>query len=1568
MEMKNKKFSWQSAQFDPRETFFRLIDSEDYHRFGIDPQDVPMGTFAAEDHPGFLPSRFGGNAYGLGLIEQSVLNRADTDFLESLDFHNIQEVAAHAKELNAIYQKLGLLMRFSLTGKLYFLIPINLVAHSLQEIKVKADEVEELIIQHIFDTRMERLDIGLLTASHDLIVHELTARLSSHRIFLFESIEKLRSWRIPLDIVILPKDPFEYLLEQKFPKSRRRPLNRQRLLNYATHLAGKIYDILEPDGKFHVLAHSSSPQEDEVCRVRFKSEEDLKHFLLFSHTFKTGKAYKGRSTEEEVEVHSADLHYYLNRFAFFEPHLKRLLDGRKPEELSLEEVNELPYLNFRLPQIYLKDPETHWKSVFEPFFHTKTLMLKTPRHRRRYWQERLEIDSELPEKVFVFVGQPRQPVVTLNSLEDEIRASGMQGCGLSLIAEYRNAFRYVLDVLKILIRIKDHDFPRLSELDLARLSNPFRSNAEIFSALSQLIGQIPRLEMVREFLNPDGLEGDTTRVLENIPKLSLLGFTGAQLREILLIIVGHTTMSRVVFGKISARSLKSITDKAKEGDSQKILDLLRFCRLMSMAEIAAALGESFTPEQAKELYRLYDDASNVATNRSLDWEKLHDLRISALGGVENKALREMLKLFNLFEFLDDWQELVRKGRFQKEVLCDYEPDMLQQMEETLALVEIAAQFRRTFTGEHLFGRSYFFRQFLDTEFHGTGHLFPKLGTRAGLILLWITVNSSERRIINFNPMLSGIPVDRLDQRIAKIKETLLRIPVDRLQPQFFEEINRKLSRRQSAFIFDSGIRLVSNPATRAIDISFVDVEENIQQIDALFGHFESRKLESVSLRNLHEMERRFSELESFHQYLQREGCYLQCGIFERSGGLEAKDREIEAIEERLKAILQRQIFIPAEIHDTLSILARHCPEILGFVLPELQALGNLVENWPTRKKQSLGAYVMRCLEKFQALVVRDRNSFQDRNAFYQLAKQEFGPLAEEGIGPTYGQMDILEYIVERIQQRPALYQALTFALIFQDIGKIEQYSDSLLEPEPRFTHAEQGALVLERSDILKKYIADDRIADLTILLVRRHGLVGRVIQGEEPVVSLEELTGAQDEQLLDVFVLHSILAASSLQEGLMVSDLLDVFLAYRAAGLQVIKSKGDWRTRAKELMRDRGAIVWDDAAGTQVLQADDDHYCGFYDPDQGDDALWQGRRRASLERLLKLLGAPWVDYQDLEMFLAKAPVNFIYHKKKLKSVGPAAYDKQIKIASKVLDILASLSPEARYYLLYCLDHLGVGMRVHDFHHLSGFLELEECIKLLLVSFQALHHHFGVGAKKGLISFRPLSQNIGRRHEILRNALRDLPFPDTCFEAGKSTFSPQAYGELVFRPSAGETAIQVDYHDTVQFDLMARSLTTIWDHGELNARYLSLVRELQTSLPYDTKSFEEELRIVYAEQQKKINDRILKTFQEQLSQAENFSQLLVIQEEIKEKLSQALFPEDQQFVLKEIFEFHRSRLRDIHLDSIYRDINALETEEALTNYWNRIKYELLSYRVFVGKEYESLIAEFIDRKIEETSKR
>ncbi|MCE5336405.1 MAG: hypothetical protein LLG06_17640 [Desulfobacteraceae bacterium] len=1562
--MQTRRSYGQSADLDQHETFFRLINPEDYGRYGINAEDVPMGTFAAEDHPGFLPSRLGGNAYGLGLIEQEVLTSADTDFLESIDFEDPGELREHAHELNAIYQKLGLLIRFSSTGKRYFLIPINLVANSFQEIKIKADEIEKVIKQHIAETHSERLDIGILTSPEDMIAHELTARLSNQRIHIFDTLEKLRCWRIPLDIVILPKDPFEFLLEQRLPKKPGRMARRKDLGGLAAYLATVLFDVLDRDGKIHVLAHPDADYHDRTCRVVFKSDQELKSFLLFAHTFRTQGAYVYQPLGSEMSVYVSDLHLYLNRFAFSEPEVKRLLGRQKPEELTPEEIDNLPRLDLVLASLRKKDMEREWRRIFEPFFRIESLEKKTPPAYEAYWKERLDVDSRLPENLLSMVAVRKKPSVSVAALEEEIRASGMQGCSLPLVAEYRKTFRFVLEVLSVLRKIREHAVAQISELELNRLAGPFRIGKKEFDTILRLLELAPKLERLQLIFSVGVPEGQEVSMIENLEKLSLLGFSRDQLREILLIVVGHSTMSRIVFGKISAKTLKPITDRARGGDRQQVFDLLRISRLMSMAEIIASLGESFMGEQAGELFHLYDEAIAVTMDPETDWDRREDLQISSIGGVQNRAIREMLKFFNLFDFLNDWQDYVSKGEIQKEVICDYDSVKLARMEEAIGLSTVAEEFKQKFLGEYSFGQSYFFRQFLDTEFHGTGPLFRRLGTRAGFILLWIVLNASEKNMINFNPVLTGFPIRDHRRRIGKLRQALLGIPIERLNPGFFCELKTNFAEHRPAFIFDSGIRLIVDPGSRLLDVSFVDIDDNIQKIQSLLHIFESRKLSRISLRDLREMERRFSEVLSFHKYIEREGSNPACTLFESLGGIERKNREILEIETRIRSILHRQIFVPEEIYDSLSVLREHCPEILGFTIPELRGLGYLGGISPEPGSGTLEDYVMRCLKKFQALVNRDRNSFQDRNTFYRLAKREFGPLAEEGLGATHPQLEALEYYIDKVREKPALARALTFALLFQEIGKLDIFAGA--DTVNYWTHARQGAEILSREGLLKHYDLDQQSESTAACLVRYHGLLGHAIRGDEPITALERITSEKDTYLLDAFLVHSVLAAAAVKEGVMVSDFLECFIRYRATALEVIKSGTTWESRLREILEEKGKAVLDEfqfeVKGGKLFSPGSEELCGVFDAASESESLRQGRQSAAFDRLLRLAGSAWVDFEDLQMYLREIPTSFIYHKKKLKSVGPATFEKQLLRGVEMLYLVSSLNPEVRFYLLYCLDHLGGAMRIYDFQKLPDYFGLSESLKLLIFSLQALQHHFGIERKGGLISFADLAREHGNRHDALKKLLQDLSFPEKCFDGKKIVFHPERFGELRFEASTQEDALNVAYRDTVRLDAMRESLLSLWDNGELVEAYDRAVAEIGQRMPPGAEDLLDGLHRTFRLQQGKINERVINEMREKLGGIHTIPEFQKIRHEIDAIKSKYALTEGQLFLLDEIAELNRFRIRDNFLDAIYRELNSMQSKDCLLDYWDTIKGELFMYRSFIGKEYEILIARFIDAKV------
>jgi hypothetical protein len=132
-----------------------------------------------------------------------------------------------------------------------------------------------------------------------------------------------------------------------------------------------------------------------------------------------------------------------------------------------------------------------------------------------------------------------------------------------------------------------------------------------------------------------------------------------------------------------------------------------------MSEIAASLRDKLTKEQGKELFSLYDQAIWIAADPLLDWEILHDQKIADLGGAQSLAVRQMLKLFNLFEYLDSWTDIADKGPFQKEALAHYSSNKLEQIDQVLELISITNEFKERYYKREPFSQPYFFRKLLN---------------------------------------------------------------------------------------------------------------------------------------------------------------------------------------------------------------------------------------------------------------------------------------------------------------------------------------------------------------------------------------------------------------------------------------------------------------------------------------------------------------------------------------------------------------------------------------------------------------------------------------------------------------------------------------------------------------------------------------------------------------------------------------------------------------------------------------------------------------------------------------
>ncbi|MCG6919320.1 MAG: hypothetical protein LJE89_17460 [Deltaproteobacteria bacterium] len=1539
---------------------YQIVRPEEFASLGIDPRDVPVGTFVAKDHPPFLASRFGGNAYGMGIVEQrDKLGASELDFLEGLDFGDPGTLRKNYRRLNIIYRKLGLLMRFSQEGKRYFLIPINWVSHSLADIKDKVDEIERVLVKQVYQQKKERLTVGLLTAPNNLVVHEITGRMPTQKFVVIDSIDKLSEVSGPFDLMVIPKDLDDLVISLGIKGLAGSTLSQETFATYGTYVAGKIYDLLGQGCQLFVISSKPFPPTNQEVWVEFQDQGDLRNFLLFTHVFRSRKRYRGKGGSL-LRVHLADFYNYLSGIFVYREDLKKVVGEQDPIQLALEEIDRLPRLNLKISSSKLVDLESRWDMVLNPFFEKITAHSKLAQSLRKDWEKNYIVEGDLPDNLQIYLGRKREPAVRLAQLEQEERASGMAGCSLALVAGYKNTFNYVLTVLRVLAEIREKRFDRLSELELNRLHNPFaapRNRYRAFTHMKQLMKKTGQVNRLKSLLNPEGLEGSSTKVLENIEKLSLLGLSPALLREIYLIVVGHTTMGRITFGKLPEKTLKSITNQARRKSLEEVADLLRTIRLISMAEITASLGDKLTKEQGSELFSLYDEAIWIAADPQLEWETLHDQKIAALGGAQNLAVRQMLKLFNLFEYLDSWTYIADRGPFQKEALADYRPEKLEHIEQVLELIRITNEFKERFYERELFSRPYFFRKLLNCQFHGTGHIFPLLGTRAGFILLWITISGSPGSVINFNPLISYEHHDNAE-RLARVKKALESLAPEQLHFDFLNGIQRTLSQGRPAFIFHSGIQLRHNPVSQATEVVFIDAEDNLRKVELILQSARDQLIPEIAVSELREADRLFGELHTYHDHLLR--FTPVTGVDPDS--LAKQKAEIDRCCSRLEKLFAQKLLIPQRVFDTLEVIHEHCPTIGRRILTEFWELDKIKPSKKIHSGETIARYVLRCLKKFQALVTGDREALQNTDIFYQLAQQQFGPMTGESIGISNIQIDMLEEVVNRINTRADLMESLCAALIFQEIGKLPLYLEEYRSLSQSNIHGEAGAEIIRRQALLERFGMDEKKSKLTDFLVEVHGLVGHVLKGEVTLPALDLVTSHGDELLFEAFFLHSVLAAAAYSEGIMVEDLLDRFLHLRQLALSVVRGEISWQTHMDNEFIEKGKNLLSEIDMEKTGQ---NRFVLFSHWDSLKDE--EGYRRkgedaTAIERLFRLVGLAEISFVDVQMKILDMPVSFIYHKKGLKSTGLGKFEKDLQQAIEVCQGLLGFDEEIRRQLVDKLRPAQDLLRIYGLEYVAQHLEPGTWLKLLILSFRALDRFCPENVKPWVLDFQDLGLIIDRRYQAIAEELANLPTNRLCKDGRLLSSLNRARLGIILQVNLDKAVLKVLFQDRLEIERILAKIREEDDILRLKHLYHRSLKKLRNH-PYHTEDYQKTLSDSFHLRLQELIDRAMHKAQKRMRQQRSFAGIERVLDELMVLAEENDFLEEQIQLAKDMFEFNRDRLRRRRLEAIYREISSCLNVEALIKLWEKIRTELVNNRRHLGKEFEDLVTARFDEQLQ-----
>ncbi len=1545
---------------------FGILKPEEFKELGIDQADIPQGTLAANRHPPLLSSRFGGNAYGFGIFEiYDHLNQDDIKFLQSVSFENPDELKKHYKKINRIYKRIGLLIRFSSLGKPYYLIPANLVSTSITNIKNKSDEISKIIDFHRKKYLKESHKIGLLTHPKDPLMNDLTIRFKEHQFIVIDSPEKLGSIEEILDLVILPRDIYRTVLLEKQSRRSGEMLSLKQLEKHALHMLGRIYNILKPEGEIFIIANKQPLKTNRVVTIKFKTIQENKNFLIFSHIFKTMKRYRIKGSRP-IQVNTFDLERYLGPFYIEQDIIDRLFQGKDPEMMPLKEIDGLPYLDLPLDREFAYDQGKVWPRLLSIYFNGISHKSFTPDPVKAEWKKRLSIKDHSVDYFLVYLAQKKPIDTTFAQLKIDILESKLAGCPLSLLADYRDSFDYLIRTLTVLNNIKTHSYKGLPEVFMERLREPIENKKRRFSGLNdvlKLMSKVHKIERVQSYLNPDMIEGPQTNVLENLELLQFFGFSYGELKEIFLIVIGHSAMGRILSGKMNERALKPVSDLARRCDPNEAMNLLRYCRLMSMAETVASSRTDMNQPQLVELFDLFDSLVRVVTNREIEWDSLLDEKISAMGGIHNKLIHKILMMMNHFEFLHNWADLGAKGEMEKESMADYDDVKIMRIENIIDLIRIVELFENRFLKNEPLQLPIIYRKFLNMEFHGTGHIFERMAGHLVFILLWVAVNVTRGEVINFNPILADIRYSGIDGRVKKVEEEARAINKDYLDLNTLRRFSSQLYDNYSAFVINTGFQLILNSETQAVDITYIDMDDNITRFEDLAGRYTGCKVSEIPVEDLEEMDRLFSNLEGFYRDHLR-FISSAASDFREPERQKRWFKKVQDLRQHLRSNFLNTIFEPGNVFTDLDRLFRHSPSLLHFALPEFTALQDLNLSGKIYLKSPIFNHMLTSTKKIQALIRGDLKDFQDNRTLHKIAQREFGPLAAGIVGFSDSQIEMLRSIIDRIRRNPSMLNAIINALIYKDIGLTPTLRERYKKDINNADQAQAGALFLKKEMIPLRYNMDKPAERAFLFLIEHHDWIHHLVRGEFSMHALKELTDKGDTELFSAFFVGSLIMFSALGEDLIMEDLAAHLFDIQDLCVRIIEGKATFEEYFKKLYLQKGYLFY----ALEELHRKGlpegitpSEYLESWKGDESSEEIYvkAGMMIYSMERVFKLRGIRYVDFSDLANLIAKVPLRYIFRKKSYHGIGYATFEKDLFEGLRIYNGIRKLPEKTRHFILKRLAADQV--RIFGFENISIYLNYENQIKLLLIALLG-SQKFPEGSGTVCLNFLPMVEKIDKRYEVINDSLGNISLERVWGKRNQVNPFFKAKTGLLLDKDTRHMVLGIDFADRINISRKISHMETIADVDQLKNYYHYSLQSLRKS-PFYTDDYELNLEEGFYQRLTEITDSILEQAKKQMALLKDFKELHHLYSDLMDRSLEIGFSEDQNHRLTDLYELRKDNLMKEKLLEINGLLERINDINELKDYWDSIKWYLLNNRQFIGKEFETLIANHFDRAIQ-----
>ena len=1531
---------------------FQFIDPDQFEDLGIDPDSVPLGTYASFRHPSQLRSRFGGNAYGTGFFEDyDRLSPEEIKTLNSIALDRPEEIRPHYKDLNEIHRKLGLLIRFSSLGYPYYLIPVHLISISLAHIQAKVEEIGKTVAFHTKKYLKESCDIGILTHQDDLILHELAFIFRDHRLHIVDSLEKLRTKDLELDIVILTNDLFETVMMEKFRPSGRQAQSKRKLERYSIYILWKICNLLKREGEIFIIADHLSTKTNRTAELTFKTEQEEKRFALFSHIFDTIKKYKIK--HHKVRVNIFDLQKYLSGLYSEQEMFNTLLDGKSPADLSLEEIDTLPYLRYDLAgSPFLANQQKNWSWLCSIFFDEIIFKPLVPDRVKNDWKRRFSCKGYNPGNMLIFLGQKKPLEDAVRKIRKDVAVSRLAGCTFDLVADYRNSLEFIVRTLRVVHDFKLGNYGSLPRVFMDRLRQPLENKNRRFEALNHIIrltNNIKRLEKIAVYLNPDKIEGPRTRLLSNLEALMCFGFSHDELKEMILITLGHTTFGRILSGKMSERSLKPVSDMASTYEPQKALNMLRYCRLMTVAETSAAGGGQFPKEQLARLFELYESTFRVVVNQELDWAQLLDEKTIAAGGVRNRIIKKILTMMGYFEFLESWSELRKKGSMEKEALADYDDRKVAKIEEVIHLVNIIEKFEAKYLKHDPLYLPAFYRKFLELEFHGTSHLFGQMDSSLNVfVLLWITVNLASGESVNFNPILSDVAFSEMDKWVQKVRKAASTISLRHLNLDLLRRFKEQLTHDRPSFIMGTGFQLRSSSQDKTLEIAYRDLDKSLKEAEILSRKIAGLSISEIPVEDIGKLERVFSDLEMFYQSQIRAAEGTQ-------GNLKIPARQRRwfegtgKIRQAIWGHFTKVMFRPAYLHSDLYYLHRHAPVLLNFLLPEFATLIAPITD-----------YILAATRKFQALVRHDKRNFQNLRLMHRLARREFGPMAAGIMGVSQRQLEDLEKIVETLKREKDLFRALTCSFVFQDVGRIPELRKKYGKDVNPADLAGSGAYILEKEEIGKRYGLNDAGMDYLIFLVANHDMIHHIINGEVSFAALSSVLGRRDKNLFDAFLIVTVITLGAVREDLMLEDLALWVFKTRAVCHGIIDGKTTLDRQLERAVMKRGSFFYAIEKYRQEglpkgVTPSDFLVSSEWKSLEKAKQVRAGRMILATERIFKLRGIRYVEFRDLARLMMKVPLKYIHKKRRFHNVGFATFEKEVYEAFRIYKTLQSMQEGMRHFMLEELVNDKV--RIYGYEKVSGYLSYRNQIKLLLIGLAGTRKIKSDG-NPICLNFMKMGKTVEQRYEEINDCLNGIPSLELWEDDSLLDHLFSGDTGILLKKEEHANVLSVVFRNRVNLTRKIDHMSSINDLEQLKIYFHYSLSALR-NYPFFTEDYEILLEKAFEKRMMEITDLILDRTQRRMDSVKDVGNLYNLFNDLLEKSRDIGFSPEQEHRLNDLYEMRKNTLKREKLSEIEGILDKITTVQELREYWDNTKGFLQANRRFFGTEYEFEVAQKFD---------